>query len=693
MMLLTRPPVPVGLSWAQASPARRVLFGLAPVVLVGLVQAGLLLGLVAIAKVPIASPLGLVLFAGLGALAFAATNQALVSIFGGVGRLVSLAFALVEAAALAGLMPIETAPAAIQLLNGVLPLPQFVSGAAQLLLGGRGSLANACLVLAIWTVLAIGASLLAASRRSSRVGSVETVSPGPAAARPRHDRPLLSGRGWADEHERPRGGPSVTAGQVGLVLVLLGGVAGYLIVLRTLVATQNPLYVPSLLLLGSAVVPASVLVYAASGPRPAPVGAGVIAAVAGVGGVIGTVAAGTLEYDTLHRLGTVPMIMVGLIEESAKRGRAGDHPDLRPTPPGPGRRSDHRDRFRDGLRHPGDDGVRLRRAAAESFDRRSRSDPAAACPVLTGGSRRVDRRDHGGAPANPLGPAAGSGVRSVRRRLRGQRGPPRALGRFEPVAGPRGRGRHQLRRSPGRGPSLTHGRTAVAGAADLDGPLGRSAVRSAGVRRSAADLLTPPACAWQGDDHGPVLNQRTATGRPDPLDQSREPDRRAGGGARATTGTGADAARDLGPGWKISPSVDIGPGETYDLAVIDGTGTITHVWATTHSDHWRSLLLRAYWDGADEPAIEVPYGDFFSGVGSVRPGQLQPYRRQPERRLQLLLADAVPYGSPTDRRELSSATVRIYYQVTYELDDDAPDRVTSTLSGGAATRSAIGSRT
>ena len=34
--------------------------------------------------------------------------------------------------------------------------------------------------------------------------------------------------------------------------------------------------------------------------------------------MIGTVAAGTLEYDTLQRLGTVPMIMVGLIEESAK---------------------------------------------------------------------------------------------------------------------------------------------------------------------------------------------------------------------------------------------------------------------------------------------------------------------------------------------------------------------------------------
>jgi RsiW-degrading membrane proteinase PrsW (M82 family) len=102
------------------------------------------------------------------------------------------------------------------------------------------------------------------------------------------------------------------------LLVLVGGVAAYLIVLRTLVATQNPLYVPSLLLLGSAVVPASVLVYAASGPGRPPLGAGLIAAVAGLGGVIGTVAAGTLEYDTLQRLGTVPMIMVGLIEESAK---------------------------------------------------------------------------------------------------------------------------------------------------------------------------------------------------------------------------------------------------------------------------------------------------------------------------------------------------------------------------------------
>ncbi|HEU5486077.1 MAG TPA: YhgE/Pip domain-containing protein [Microlunatus sp.] len=185
MMLLTRSPVPLGQSWAQASPVRRVLFGLGPVVAVGLGQAALLLVLVAVAGVPIDSPLGLVLFTGLGVVAFAATNHALVSLFGGIGRLVSLAFALVEAAALGGLMPIETAPAAFQLLNGMLPLPQFVSGAGQLLLGGHGSLMNACLVLALWTVLAVAASVLAASRRSARIGAAVAVSepaPRPEAA-------------------------------------------------------------------------------------------------------------------------------------------------------------------------------------------------------------------------------------------------------------------------------------------------------------------------------------------------------------------------------------------------------------------------------------------------------------------------------------------------------------------------------
>jgi hypothetical protein len=36
------------------------------------------------------------------------------------------------------------------------------------------------------------------------------------------------------------------------------------------------------------------------------------------GGVIGTVVAGILQYDSLRKLGPLPTVMVGLIEESAK---------------------------------------------------------------------------------------------------------------------------------------------------------------------------------------------------------------------------------------------------------------------------------------------------------------------------------------------------------------------------------------
>ncbi len=45
-----------------------------------------------------------------------------------------------------------------------------------------------------------------------------------------------------------------------------------------------------------------------------------------------------------------------------------------------------------------------------------------------------------------------------------------------------------------------------------------------------------------------------------------------GRGGMATEGTGAGCARDLGQGWKVSPSVVIEAGRTYTLADIEGPG-------------------------------------------------------------------------------------------------------------------------
>jgi len=84
-----------------------------------------------------------------------------------------------------------------------------------------------------------------------------------------------------------------------------------------------------------------------------------------------------------------------------------------------------------------------------------------------------------------------------------------------------------------------------------------------------------------------------------------------GGGARATTGVGADSARELGVGWKVSPCITLEPRSTVSLAEIEGPGAIQHIWLTVHPTQWRSLVFRIYWDDEETPSVETPLGDFF----------------------------------------------------------------------------------
>lgn len=59
--------------------------------------------------------------------------------------------------------------------------------------------------------------------------------------------------------------------------------------------------------------PDTVLVFAEGGGSSIPVRPWVVATTVIAGGVIGTVAAGVLEYDAMVRLGAVPMVFVGII--------------------------------------------------------------------------------------------------------------------------------------------------------------------------------------------------------------------------------------------------------------------------------------------------------------------------------------------------------------------------------------------
>ncbi len=87
-----------------------------------------------------------------------------------------------------------------------------------------------------------------------------------------------------------------------------------------------------------------------------------------------------------------------------------------------------------------------------------------------------------------------------------------------------------------------------------------------------------------------------------------------GKGGMATEGCGASAARDLGQGWKVSPCVSIAPGETFTLANITGQGRIRHIWIVDSSNMNRRTVIRMYWDGAEQPSVEAPLGDFFASA-------------------------------------------------------------------------------
>ena len=102
------------------------------------------------------------------------------------------------------------------------------------------------------------------------------------------------------------------------LLVLVGGATLFELVRHAIVSTGNPNLVPALILLGAAAVPCAFVAFIAGRRLVFDVGAGTVALTALVGGVIGVVTAGLLEYGTLKRLGALPMVGVGLIEEFAK---------------------------------------------------------------------------------------------------------------------------------------------------------------------------------------------------------------------------------------------------------------------------------------------------------------------------------------------------------------------------------------
>ena len=146
-----------------------------------------------------------------------------------------------------------------------------------------------------------------------------------------------------------------------------------------------------------------------------------------------------------------------------------------------------------------------------------------------------------------------------------------------------------------------------------------------------------------------------------------------GKGGMAIQGTGQDCARDLGLGWKISPSIPIEPGETRQLAHIDGSGAIQQIWMTP-TGHWRFSILRIYWDDSELPSIECPVGDFFAcGWNKYAQVSSLPVCVNPGSAFNCYWEMPFRKKCRITMTNIGSETMKLYYQINYTLTDVLDD--------------------
>ena len=145
-------------------------------------------------------------------------------------------------------------------------------------------------------------------------------------------------------------------------------------------------------------------------------------------------------------------------------------------------------------------------------------------------------------------------------------------------------------------------------------------------------------------------------------------------GGKALEGTGASPGRDLGQGWKISPSVEIEPGEVFVLGEIEGMGAVQQIWMTPANATWRNLILRIYWDGSDVPSVECPLGDFFAnGWGEYAPVNSLAVCVNPGRAFNCYWEMPFRTGAKFTLENRGDDVAVAYYQINYVLTDVPED--------------------
>ena len=100
--------------------------------------------------------------------------------------------------------------------------------------------------------------------------------------------------------------------------ILLGGIVLFFVAQQAAIVTHNTNFYPTVILIGSFVVPITFVTYFYQYVRDRDISLPVLSLCFVVGGILGLLAAGLLEFETLSKAGIFQIAGIGFIEEAVK---------------------------------------------------------------------------------------------------------------------------------------------------------------------------------------------------------------------------------------------------------------------------------------------------------------------------------------------------------------------------------------
>lgn len=145
--------------------------------------------------------------------------------------------------------------------------------------------------------------------------------------------------------------------------------------------------------------------------------------------------------------------------------------------------------------------------------------------------------------------------------------------------------------------------------------------------------------------------------------------------------TGAKGAGGrMNRGGKGAAFKPVGAGETIVLMDHAGSGTVRHMWFTLPDrdpESLRSFVLRCYWDGAEKPAVEVPFGDFFGAIlGELKTFESALFQSPEGRSFNCYIT--MPFrehGRITFTNESTKPLGQLFYEIDLTVNEPQPENM------------------